>query len=128
MYVILLLSSLLKNILKIKDMKKLNTILVLSLLVMIFNSCDERKLTKTNTQPSFNLSEDSVKGEVIDTYYLEEEKHFDCTVQEINKEDRTKEGVIYNYSVVTECGIFFYTNKKYKIGDVLKGFNSPKHK
>jgi hypothetical protein len=109
-------------------MKKLNTILVLSLLVMIFNSCDERKLTKTNNQPSFNLSEDSVNVEVIDTYYLEEEKHFDCTVQEINKEDRTKEGVIYNYSVVTECGIFFYTNKKYKIGDVLKGFNSPKHK
>ena len=109
-------------------MKKLNTILVLSLLVMIFNSCDERKLTKTNTQPSFNLSEDSAKGEVIDTYYLEEEKHFDCTVQEINKEDQTKEGVIGKYSVVTECGIFFYTNKKYKIGDVLKGFDSPKHK
>jgi hypothetical protein len=58
-------------------MKKLNTILILSLLVMIFNSCDERKLTKTNTQPSFNLSEDSDSGEVIDTYYLEEEKHFD---------------------------------------------------
>ena len=111
-------------------MKKLNTILILSLLVMIFNSCDERKLraTKTNTQPSFNLSEDSVRGEVIDTYYLEEEKHFDCTVEEINKEDRTKEGFICNYSVVTECGVFFYTNKKYKIGDVLKGFDSPKHK
>ena len=113
-------------------MKKLNTILVLSacLLIMIFNSCDERKLraTKTNTQPSFNLSEDSVRGEVIDTYYLEEEKHFDCTVEEINKEDRTKEGVIGKYSVVTECGVFFYTNKKYKIGDVLKGFDSPKHK
>jgi len=111
-------------------MKKLNTILVLSacLLIMLFNSCDERKITKTNTQPSFNLSEDSTKGEVIDTYYLEEEKHFDCTVQEINKEDQTKEGVIGKYSVVTECGIFFYTNKKYKIGDVLKGFDSPKHK
>ena len=113
-------------------MKKLNTILVLSacLLIMIFNSCDERKLraTKTNTQPSFNLSEDSVRGEVIDTYYLEEEKHFDCTVEEINKEDQTKEGVIGKYSVVTECGVFFYTNKKYKIGDVLKGFDSPKHK
>ena len=113
-------------------MKKLNTILVLSacLLIMIFNSCDERKIraTKTNTQPSFNLSEDSVRGEVIDTYYLEEEKHFDCTVQEINKEDQTKEGVIGKYSVVTECGVFFYTNKKYKIGDVLKGFDSPKHK
>ena len=110
-------------------MKKLNTILVLSacLLIMIFNSCDERKIraTKTNTQPSFNLSE---RGEVIDTYYLEEEKHFDCTVEEINKEDRTKEGFICNYSVVTECGVFFYTNKKYKIGDVLKGFDSPKHK
>jgi hypothetical protein len=106
-------------------MKKLNTILVLSLLVMIFNSCDERKLTKTNTQPSLK---DSNSGEVIDTYYLEEEKHFDCTVKEINKEDRTKEGVICNYSVVTECGIFFYTNKKYKIGDVLKGLDSPKHK
>ena len=109
-------------------MKKLNTILILSLLVMIFNSCDERKLraTKTNTQPSFNSSEDSVR--VIDTYYLEEEKHFDCTVEEINKEDQTKEGVIGKYSVVTECGVFFYTNKKYKIGDVLKGFDSPKHK
>ena len=53
-------------------MKKLNTILILSLLVMIFNSCDERKLTKTNTQPSLK---DSDSGEVIDTYYLEEEKH-----------------------------------------------------
>ena len=39
-----------------------------------------------------------------------------------------KEGFICNYSVVTECGVFFYTNKKYKIGDVLKGFDSPKHK
>ena len=109
-------------------MKKLNTILVLSvcLLIMIFNSCDERK--PRATQPSFNLFEDSVRGEVIDTYYLEEEKHFDCTVEEINKEDQTKEGVTGKYSVVTECGIFFYTNKKYKIGYVLKGFDSPKHK
>lgn len=109
-------------------MKKLNTILILSLLVMIFNSCDERKLkaTKTNNQP--NLSEDSINVELNDTYYLEEEKHFDCTVQEINKEDITKEGVICKYSVVTECGVFFYTNKKYKIGYVLKGFDSPKHK
>ena len=77
------------------------------------NTTTARAPPKTNTQPSLK---DSDSGEVIDTYYLEEEKHFDCTVQEINKEDRTKEGVICNYSVVTECGIFFYTNKKYKIG------------
>ena len=51
------------------------------------------------------------------------EKHFDCTIQDIepgNKELR--------YMCTTECGIVFYTNSRYKIGDTIKNFKSPKHK
>lgn len=88
------------------------------------NDSDQKKekLRKPKIEirkPNANAPED---------YYLEEEKHFDCVVEEITKEDQTKEGVFGKYSVVTECGILFYTNQKYKIGDVLKGFDSPQHK
>jgi hypothetical protein len=34
----------------------------------------------------------------------------------------------YKYWVYTECGIAFLTNRKYKIGEKLKGFKSTKHK
>ena len=53
---------------------------------------------------------------------FEKEKHFDCYVTEIIPED---EGNSYVY---TECGIAFITDKKYKVGQKLKGFKSPKHK
>lgn len=53
---------------------------------------------------------------------FKDEKHFDCYVTEIIPED---EGHSYVY---TECGIAFITDKKYKAGEKLKGFKSPKHK
>jgi hypothetical protein len=57
----------------------------------------------------------------VDTSFTEE-KHFDCTVEECTKE---KDGT---YAITTECGILFYTEKKKNVGDILKGFKSPKHK
>ena len=117
-------------------MKKSELILLLFVLTMcsisvIISSCKERKPNESKV----NSIEDSIivndtydDQDTLEDYYLEEEKHFDCTVEEINKEDQTKEGVFGKYSVVTECGILFYTNQKYKIGDVLKGFDSPQHK
>ena len=51
---------------------------------------------------------------------LYDEKHFDCVVESCEKEKS-------EYAVTTECGILFYTSKRYKKGDVLKGFVSPKH-
>ena len=46
------------------------------------------------------------------------EKHFDCYIEE----------VIGNGEYVTECGIAFTSDKKYKKGQTLKNFTSPKHK
>jgi hypothetical protein len=117
-------------------MKKSETILLFFALIMcsisaITSSCKERKTneSKVNSiEDSITVNDTYNDQEVLEDYYLEEEKHFDCTVEEINKEDQTKEGVFGKYSVVTECGILFYTNRKYKIGDVLKGFDSHKHK
>ena len=117
-------------------MKKSELILLLFVLTMcsisvIISSCKERKPNESKV----NSIEDSIivndtydDQDTLEDYYLEEEKHFDCVVEEITKEDQTKEGVFGKYSVVTECGILFYTNQKYKIGDVLKGFDSPQHK
>jgi hypothetical protein len=117
-------------------MKKSETILLFFALIMcsisaITSSCKERKTneSKVNSiEDSITMNDTYNDQEVLEDYYLEEEKHFDCTVEEINKKDQTKEGVFGKYSVVTECGILFYTNQKYKIGDVLKGFDSYKHK
>lgn len=51
------------------------------------------------------------------------EKHFDCTIAEVIG-DRTSPP----YAYVTECGIMFYSDKVYKVNQVVKGFRSPKHK
>jgi hypothetical protein len=51
------------------------------------------------------------------------EKHFDCTVESIEEGD-TKNKYMYT----TECGLVFYSNQKYKVGQTLKNFESPKHK
>jgi hypothetical protein len=51
------------------------------------------------------------------------EKHFDCTIAEVIG---TREMPPFAY--VTECGIMFYSDNRYKLGQVIKGFRSPKHK
>lgn len=51
------------------------------------------------------------------------EKHFDCTIQDIEPGNEE-----LKYMCTTECGIVFYTNSRYKIGDTIKNFKSPKHK
>ena len=52
-----------------------------------------------------------------------EEKHFDCWVVEKITGNRHDEDMY-----VTECGIAFYSDKKYSVGDTLRNFQSPKHK
>lgn len=51
------------------------------------------------------------------------EKHFDCTVETIEEGDAKNK-----YMYTTECGIAFYSNQKYQVGETLKNFKSPKHK
>lgn len=51
------------------------------------------------------------------------ERHFDCTVESVttgNSENK--------YMYITECGVAFYSNEKYQVGEALKNFKSPKHK
>ena len=72
--------------------------------------------------PIHNKSEDKNSFPYDSSIY--QEKHFDCYVEEIMEEENGK----YKYWVYTECGIVFLTNRKYKIGEKLKGFKSPKHK
>ena len=63
--------------------------------------------------------------EIDDDYYIDtNEKHFDCVVNEAIIERRMNPP----YAYVTECGILFYSDVKYKVGDVLKNFKSGKHK
>ncbi len=57
-------------------------------------------------------------------YIAPDEKHFDCVVNEAIIE----RGGNPPYAYVTECGILFYSDSKYKVGDVLKNFESRKHK
>ena len=57
-------------------------------------------------------------------YIAPGEKHFDCVVKEAIIERRDNPP----YAYITECGILFYDDKKYKVGDVLKNFKSGKHK
>jgi hypothetical protein len=57
-------------------------------------------------------------------YIAPDEKHFDCVVNEAIIE----RGGNPPYAYVTECGILFYSDIKYKVGDVLKNFKSGKHK
>ena len=51
------------------------------------------------------------------------EKHFDCTVESVEPGDDKN-----RYMYTTECGLTFYSNQKYKVGQTLKNFESPKHK
>ena len=51
------------------------------------------------------------------------ERHFDCMVESITTGDKDNK-----YMYITECGVGFYSNEKYSVGQVLKGFVSPKHK
>ena len=51
------------------------------------------------------------------------EKHFDCTIAEVIG---TRARPPYAY--VTECGIMFYADDRYQVGQVVKGFTSTKHK
>jgi hypothetical protein len=63
--------------------------------------------------------------EIDDDYYIAtDEKHFDCVVNEAIIERRDNPP----YAYITECGILFYSDVKYKVGDVLKNFKSEKHK
>jgi hypothetical protein len=57
-------------------------------------------------------------------YIAPDEKHFNCVVNEAIIERRDNPP----YAYITECGILFYSDVKYKVGDVLKNFKSEKHK
>ena len=58
-------------------------------------------------------------------YYIDpDEKHFDCVVNEAIIERRDNPP----YAYITECGILFYSDVKYKVGDVIENFKSGKHK
>ena len=50
------------------------------------------------------------------------EKHFDCTVALCEKSTGGQ------WEITTECGIVFYDDKSYHLGETLKNFQSPKHK
>ena len=68
---------------------------------------------------------DSCQLEIEDKDYIAlDEKHFDCVVAETIIERRDNPP----YAYITECGILFYSDVKYKVGDVLKNFKSGKHK
>ena len=67
---------------------------------------------------------DTLEIDDNDYYIAPDEKHFDCVVNEAIIERRMNPP----YAYVTECGILFYSDVKYKVGDVLKNFKSGKHK
>jgi hypothetical protein len=70
-------------------------------------------------------SSSNVQLEIKDKDYIApEEKHFDCVVNEAIIERRDNP----HYAYITECGILFYSDVKYKVGDVIKNFKSEKHK
>ena len=63
--------------------------------------------------------------EIDDDYYIApDEKHFDCVVNEAIIERRDNPP----YAYITECGILFYSDVKYKVGDEIENFKSGKHK
>jgi len=51
------------------------------------------------------------------------EKHFDCTIAEV-----IGTRAMPPYAYITECGIMFYADDRYQVGQVVKGFTSTKHK
>jgi len=67
---------------------------------------------------------DTLEIDDDDYYIAPEEKHFDCVVDEAIIERRDNPP----YAYITECGILFYSDVKYKVGDVLENFKSGKHK
>jgi hypothetical protein len=51
------------------------------------------------------------------------EKHFDCTIAEV-----IGTRAMPPYAYITECGIMFYADDRYQVGQAVKGFTSTKHK
>ena len=75
--------------------------------------------TTITSQPNGKSTYDETIAPPIDTA----EKHFDCTIAEVIG---TREMPPYAY--VTECGIMFYSDNRYRVGQVIRGFTSTKHK
>ena len=67
---------------------------------------------------------DTLEIDDNDYYIAPDEKHFDCVVNEAIIERRDNPP----YAYITECGILFYSDVKYKVGDVIENFKSEKHK
>ena len=67
---------------------------------------------------------DTLEIDDTDYYIAPDEKHFDCVVNEAIIERRDNPP----YAYITECGILFYSDVKYKVGDVIENFKSGKHK
>ena len=67
---------------------------------------------------------DTLEIDDNDYYIAPDEKHFDCVVNEAIIERRDNPP----YAYITECGILFYSDVKYKVGDVIENFKSGKHK
>jgi hypothetical protein len=76
-------------------------------------------LSKNITIEKNNIESKPVEDSL--NIYTEEEKHFDCTVEECVRGNK-------DYAITTECGIYFHSDKYYKKGTILNNFNSPKHK
>lgn len=109
-----------------KTNKNFTQVIAVCALLWAFTSCENTTQGKPHTAPDTisHTDDDKVEGGL---YTSAPEKHFDCLVEEILREDQTKEGVCGKYSVVTECGVFFYTDTHYRIGDTLQNFISGKH-
>jgi hypothetical protein len=98
---------------------------------LVVSSCNENTSLKSNTveldsileNPVCSKNSDSLSLEEADIYVPGLEKHFDCSVNEIV--DIRKKS---QYAYITECGIMFYSDIRYVVGDTLKGFPSQKHK
>ena len=73
-------------------------------------------------KPEHRMKELRNEPAVDSTIGYQDEKHFDCTVEDIIS---GKPGTPPTY--VTECGVPFYSKKHYSIGQKIKGFKSPKH-
>lgn len=83
---------------------------------IILLGCNQHPKTINKEDPQVDTCE-FIYHSSIDTT----EKHFDCTV-----EDCIEDGG--QWYIFTECGICMQSDRKRKIGDVIKGFRSPKHK
>jgi len=99
-------------------------ILFITLVVLMsLNSCYHQP-TETDKEPTVVYRLET-ENEYNDEYYIDtNEKHFDCVVNEAIIERRDNPP----YAYITECGILFYSDVKYKVGDVIENFKSGKHK